>query len=267
MNQNDVSQKLEEAMLAWHMPYASLPGSTLCEEGDCTWYTSAIGFAGYGGVFRHRFAEEGLAARIGELRTVASSSDDRTVWTITAQSRPLDLGRFLVGAGGRHIFTIRGMARPLPISGELELPDDVEVRAAEDEADVETYARIYPELTGLETEAWIKDVVAAELAIFRSGRDVFHRWIATVDGEAAAVGMTSVVDGAAVIQTLSVLPGFQKRGIGRALMASALAAEHKGGCTEALVWSGPDAHGFYGSLGFEHCCDGDLYSLPADGGP
>jgi ribosomal protein S18 acetylase RimI-like enzyme len=105
--------------------------------------------------------------------------------------------------------------------------------------------------------AWLADVpeLLAPIEALRAACDRDQVWVATSTRDGALVGFAyvDVVDGAAHLQELDVLPSWGGRGIGRALIAAVFAdATARGLAAVTLTtfrdvpWNGP----FYARLGF-----------------
>jgi GNAT superfamily N-acetyltransferase len=183
-------------------------------------------------------------------------------WFLTPTSLPADLAERLLRAGGAKMGEIFGMAMELSqLAPAPALPIGVEIRPANEDSLVREYARLYIQLFETPTEAWEDNLVNAELEIFHSGYDHFHRYLAYENGCAIAAGMTCLEDGVASIETLSTLPECRNRGIGAVLATQALQNERENGAHIAVVWSSPGARRLYSRMGFRDVCTGNLFAF------
>jgi GNAT superfamily N-acetyltransferase len=174
-------------------------------------------------------------------------------------SQPPDLAERVLHAGGENLGDLFGMAMELSqMAPAPTLPNGVEIRPANDDASVREYARLYIQLFAAPTESWEENLVNAELEIFHSGHDPFHRYLAYEYGRAIAVGATCQEDGVASLETLSTLPECRNRGIGAVLATQAFEQERANGAQHAVVWSSPGARHLYGRMGFRELCTGNL---------
>jgi GNAT superfamily N-acetyltransferase len=254
-------QALEDAWVGFHLPYAQTSFSRLHQDEDCLWYESAIGFPVFGGVVRARFAPADAERRLEEL--VATLRGQPHHWFVMPTSQPFDVAERVLRAGGEQIATLSGMAMPLSelVPAPPLLPPDVEIRPATDETTVRDYARLYAQLFEAPMGPWVDNLADAEVDIFRSAQDPFHRYLAYEQGRPIAAGMTCREAGLASLETLCTVPEHRNRGIGAALAAQALRQERATGAHTAVVWSSPGARGLYTRLGFRPVCTGDVFTV------
>jgi len=135
----------------------------------------------------------------------------------------------------------------------------VDIREAT-EADVPDLLRAYRE-SGIDAgEAFTPDEARAQFA--RLARYPSYRFfIAIVDGAFAATYALIILDNlakrgvkAGVVEDVAVLPEFQGKGVGRAMMSHAREECRRAGCYKMTLSSNlkrTGAHAFYDSLGFE----------------
>jgi GNAT superfamily N-acetyltransferase len=261
MDRERTLDALESGALSFQIAYAGATQNPMHIENDCVWCRASVPFPAYGGVLRHRFSSSTAEHRIGEVLKIIEGDP---IWWVTPRSTPADLGKLIESRGGKLGAQLKGMGADMgEIADAPELPKSIEIRRADDDDLVEQYARVYPLLFSAPLDGWHEGVVDAELALIRSKRDPFHRWIALEDGKAICAGMTQRVGDVAILQTLCTLPERRSQGIGAALMSKAMAAEQEAGCTSAALWAGPGADPFYERCGFQHVGNADLYILTA----
>lgn len=254
----DLQERLDWVIPSCCEPYARLRDNDWVVESDCVLYRTGISFPLYSGVSLARFSAENANTRIEEVRGQLAAHT--WSWVITPTAQPADLAMRLERAGAAKLVDLKAMATPLEdLAPAPELPAGVTLVPAQDEESVRAYARLYPMLFDAPLDGFIDDLVEAEVEIFRSGFDPFHRYLAVEGGKPIAAGMTMKRGRDAILQTLLTLPECRNRGIGQALCTHALLAEKE--CDTALVWSGPGADKLYSRMGFREVFTGSLYAF------
>jgi GNAT superfamily N-acetyltransferase len=254
----ELDNLMTEAMAAIHLAYARVPSSTLREEPDSVAYESAIDFPVFNASILQRFAVEDADRRIGEVRDAFKGRPFS--WNVLPGATPTDLDERLSKSGATFIVTLQGMIMETEsLPNAPEPPVSTRLVRAQTPQTVTDYAHVFPVLFGAPTEGWIHQVVEAELALYNSGEDPFHRWVAYEDDTPVAAAMTMKVGDLAVLQTLSTLERVRNRGIGHAIATHALQAERDAGCTKAAVWSSPGAQTLYKRIGFQPCRTANIY--------
>ncbi len=135
----------------------------------------------------------------------------------------------------------------------------VELREAT-EADLPDLLRAYRE-SGIDSgEAFTIEEARAQFARFRQYPS-YRFFVATVDGVFAGTYALILLDNlakrgarAGVVEDVAVLPEFQGRGVGRAMMAHAREECRRAECYKMTLSSNlkrTGAHAFYDALGFE----------------
>jgi GNAT superfamily N-acetyltransferase len=258
--EDQVLQSLDEAMVAYHRAYGRTSLSRLHQEDDCFWYESSIGFSVFGGVIRSRFAPDKVDRRIEELLNVLRGQPHH--WFVMPTTQPQDLAERIIRTGGENIAELTGMVMDLnTIAPSPPLPIGIDIRPVDDDASVREYARVYALLFEAPTESWVNNLANAEVEIFHSGHDHFHRYLAYENGRAIAAGMTCSTDRVATLETLSTLPECRNRGVGAALATQALNKEGENGAQLAVVWSSPGARRLYSRMGFRYVCTGNVLAF------
>jgi GNAT superfamily N-acetyltransferase len=240
---------MADAMMAFHRAYAGLPSSKIHTQLDCFAFQTAIDFPVFNGIPLQRFSPESADRRIEEVKKLFG--DRAFSWMVLPGAQPSDVAERLARSGSEQVAVLRGMTMDLTdLATPGDAPSAVTIERVNDEDGVRDYARVFPELFHAPTESWIDQIIEAELTLFRSADDPFHRWVAYENRQALAAGMTMKLGNVAVLQTLSTLERARNRGIGQALATLALREEQKNGCTAAIVWSSPDAGPLYHRMGF-----------------
>ena len=255
-----VIDALERAFYAFPREYAKTDGAELHEERDCWWCISPIDFPPFNCIFDLRFTEESVKTRIAELREVFHRAGRAFMVASLPRCTPSNLAQQLTELAPVAEVTLNAMACSIEeLSAPPQLPANIEIITANTVEQVEHYARLYPLLFGAPTEGWIDALVRAEIEIFHSGHDPFHRYLALLDGQPIAAGMTAMDAGDAVLDTLLTLPEHRNKGIGHALLHRALLDERERGATTALVWAGPGADKLYARVGFKYVSQARLF--------
>jgi GNAT superfamily N-acetyltransferase len=251
---------LDHSFLRFPRAYGYAPGAEWRHDADCIWYRTSIGFPVYRGVLQTRMAEDDQ--RVEELLASVRSSAPG-VWFIGPRATPSDLSQRLEKAGLSKGVELTGMAASM---SDLALApsSDVDIRPADTEQTVRDYARIYPLLFGAEDNAFIDDVEAAEVEIWRSGGGGVHRYVAYKNGVPVCAGSTTIEGEVASLDTLCTLPEERNQGIGAALATLALRDEEARGATRAVIWAGPGAEKLYARMGFDRICTAPIYIIPGN---
>jgi GNAT superfamily N-acetyltransferase len=128
------------------------------------------------------------------------------------------------------------------------------------ESDLPGILRAYAE-AGIDAgEAFNLDEAKAQFAKFRAYPD-YRVFVVELDGEIAGTYSLLIMDNlakrgarAGVVEEVAVLPAYQGRGLGKAMMQHALDRCREAGCYKMALSSNLSreaAHRFYDSLGFE----------------
>lgn len=252
-----ILRALTRSALSFLQTYARTKGGHFHEEADCAWFTTTIPFPVFNGVAAPCFAVP-VAPRAFEVYKQLKELPHS--WFVTPYDERDNLANILEGLGPAHVVDLNGMAAPLSdLAPAPLLPSGVEMVPANDDQVVSDYVKLFARLFGAPIEGWIDPLVEAELQIFRSADDPFHRYVAMEDGEPIAAGMTTSESGFATLQTLYTLPDRRGRGIGHAILARAFEDEMADGAHTGLIWSGPDADKLYARAGFDYVTTAQVF--------
>lgn len=233
--------------------------SAVHEDAGATWFSTSIPMPVFQGVYRTRITEPGAICEVIER---VRSGGRAASWFVGPLSEPADLAERLESLGLPRLVTLTGLGIGLRDLAEPPvLPEGVEIREAQSEDDVRTYARLYPLLFGMEDNTFIDELVEVELASWRSGDDHVHRLLAFRDGQAVAAGATGRSGETARLDTLLTLPEHRNLGIGTALATMGLRREQSEGATRAIIWAGPGAEKLYVKMGFRELCRAPIYGI------
>jgi len=249
---DELVEALEDAFYAFPRAYANAKGAELHEERDCWWCTSRINFPVYNGIFNLRF-EGAVQERISELSRPFKKEGKAFMVAALPSCTPSNLAEQLAELSPLGEVTLNAMACSMDeLNNPPEMATGIQIVPAKTDEHVEAYARLYPLLFNAPTDGWVDDLVEAELEIFHSGHDPFHRYLGLWNGEPVAAGMTAIDGRYAVLDTLLTLLEHRNKGIGHALLYRALMDERARGAEVALVWSGPGADKLYARAGFRY---------------
>ena len=260
MTRERVLRRIDETMFSWAAELGQTSGE-VANLGACQVVRSPIPFPAYNGVFCQSFDGD-IEGRAREVRTKMQEMGVPPVWQVFCGASPSDLAERLIAIGAEKVVDLSCM---WGAPGDLVQTPDVPgvlVRTCESEADVETYARLYPLLFDVPLDDWIETVVSAELALFRRPVDRFRRWLAFEGDKPIAAGAVFDHKGTAVLATLLTLPECRNRGIGAALMSRALQDLIGAGCTSMSVVAGPGADRLYARMGFKEVGRGAVLMWP-----
>jgi GNAT superfamily N-acetyltransferase len=255
-------EALERAFFSFPFAYSRTSGSELHREKDCTWFSTAIDFGVYNGVFDIRFLPQEAPSRVQTLNEKLAATGRAFLWTVLPRANPPDIAEYLMGLGAEQATVLNGMTASISeISSPEEPARAVQFVAVRSEEQTRAYASLYPTLFGAPTEAWIGALVDAELELFRSGSDPFRRYLGMCEGAVVAAASTTQFDNYAVLQTLVTVPEMRNRGIGHALLHRAFKDCEAKGAEIGLLWAGPGADKLYSRCGFEYACQARLFSF------
>jgi ribosomal protein S18 acetylase RimI-like enzyme len=153
----------------------------------------------------------------------------------------------LLAERGLHVVYLPAMSMALADLPPLELPDGVEIRAVDDDAEALAEAtRI-----SLVTNGFPEDVTQAFVDAYeRAGLDTVVTFLGTADGVPAAASSLLLADGVAALYNVGTLEEHRGRGLGRAISLAALHAGREAGRAWGVLQATPDGEPVYRKLGF-----------------
>jgi ribosomal protein S18 acetylase RimI-like enzyme len=183
-----------------------------------------------------------------------------SVWARDGVEADRDLLAACEEAGMQSVYSMPAMTLPRRVEGQ-PLGGGVEVRRLEDPAEAADYWRIaasaYREI-GFPPEIFAGYTDGERLA----GEEIVA-FLARLDGEPAAIGMTIVSHRVAGIYWIGTLPSARGRGLGRAVTAAAIDAGFELGADLASLQASPMGRPVYEAIGFERIYDYRLWLSPA----
>jgi ribosomal protein S18 acetylase RimI-like enzyme len=175
------------------------------------------------------------------------------LWVL-AGPQAADVARELTARGCERLDRWSGMTYDLTRGVDTLLVDGLQIDEVRDERGLEVWASTWGEdLAG--RHAGIQE---AFLRVFRRVRGCRH-FVARVGGVPAATGSLFRAAGAAGIYWIKTTPAFRGRGIASALTSRLLREARRHGDRLAVLQSTSRAARMYRRLGFEACCDFELY--------
>lgn len=268
---NEVLTRLNRAGLAraaeenWIEAYCDMmnswPQGYLKRRRGLLWYGCAVPHPQFNGVLQTHCDEAELAAAFAAVvRDFAAQGVPFRWWTFP-DSRPANLGRWLVDHGLRFEADLPGMAVDLT---QLRPPRrssrGFQVRLVADLEDLASMIRIYTTGFGMPAEA-----VEALMEIYQSTslrlQSPWRHYIGWLDGEPVASATVYLGAGVAGLYDVATLPAARGRGIGAQMafvpMQEALGAGMRAGVLQATEMG----RRIYERLGFETVCHFGQYRM------
>lgn len=235
--------------------FTVLPDAVVDDRDDVLAVRTGLPLTFLNGVSRTSF---GADANERVRETVAWFRDRGTPfrWWLTPSVQPQDLIRVLAENGLRRFYYASGMVAVLPEAGRRPAPHGVtglSIVRVQDEQTLSAWLDVFAEVFSLSEKAkevW-RDVY--------SRLDTWRHFLAILDGKPVAT--TSLCLGGAIggIFHVGTLPEARGRGVGAAITAAAMREAAAVGCAVAALQSSQMAVNVYRSIGFEVCCDLELY--------
>lgn len=179
-----------------------------------------------------------LPALVDELTGVARERGHPLRWWVNGRTEPADTDEVLRSRGFAQVEHVDVVARGLGgIEADLGPTPDVEVRPADDEADIDLSGRLGAEVFGWEppTSAQLAHEVDLARQARDAGRWTVRRFLASVDGEVVGTAGYTLHRGTVRLWGGAVLESARGRGAYRALLAARCADARRQGCDLALV--------------------------------
>ncbi len=232
--------------------FAALPGAVVEDRDDVLAVRTDLPLTFLNGISRTAFAADANE----RVRETAAWFRDRGTpfrWWLTPSVEPPDLIRVLAANGLRHFYYATGMAADISDGGPVREVTGLSIVRVKDGRTLSTWVDVFAEVFSLSEKAkgvWY-DVY--------SRLDTWRHFLAMLDGRPVAT--TSLCLGGEVggIFHVGTLPEARGRGVGAAVTAAAMREAADTGCTVAALQSSEMAVNVYRSIGFEVCCELELY--------
>jgi GNAT superfamily N-acetyltransferase len=246
------SSSVEAGLAECFRTFAALPGAVVDERDDVLAVRTDLPLTFLNGVPRTSF---GADAEDRVRETVAWFRDRRTPfrWWLTPSVRPPHLVDILAANGLRHFYFATGMVADISNGGPAREVPGLEIIQAGDPRTLATWVEVFAQGFSMPDRA-----KAVWLGVY-SQLDTWHHFLGILDGKPVAT--TSLCLGGEIggIYHVVTLPEARGRGVGAAITAAALRRAASAGCRVAALQSSEMAVSVYRSLGFEVCCQLELY--------
>ncbi len=268
MNELDFHDKtalineLESNLWEYWSHFGRGPGCALHDEGDTLWFETPIPILPYNGILKFQ-AENSMDQKIDGLINHFNDRQVAFFWLVHPTA-PLDLPNQLTERGLQEIEILPGMTRNLENLPEFPpLPDDIEVRKAMDESDINALPDFSAWRWNVPEE--YKKTLAAILSTleFAKPNSKAHLWQAWRNGQPIAKAGMYAGSKSAGIYAVSTKPEARGLGLARFLTLIALKEAQTLGKTLAVLHSTPMAQSLYHSLGFEPIADFRVFASVA----
>jgi GNAT superfamily N-acetyltransferase len=186
-------------------------------------------------VVQVRCAPQRVAAVVHEARELARAHGLRCSWILDADARPVDLPERLAACGIHTDEEVVVMV--LPAAAELG-PGRARVEIVDALRDPATFRAA----EAVQAAAFGGGPAPRQEGRFQDGRrePSRHFFLALVDGQPAGAAWATVHEEGVVMNGGAVAPGFQGRGVYRALIAERLALARRAGAPGLATWARPD---------------------------
>jgi GNAT superfamily N-acetyltransferase len=199
--------------------------------------------------------EDAIDARIDEEIRDFGARQIPAIWHVGMSTRPKDLGRYLEARGFPHDYDLMAMAVDLEsVDGGAGRQDGVPVRRVASEQDCREWAVCLAESweSPKEVAPWMMNNACFNLAIEqRRGLSLPRKmYLASLEGVPSAGSMLFWSNGIAGLQTVGTVHAARRKGVGTAVVESALADARTMGFKHVVVLSTVEAVDMYKRCGF-----------------
>jgi len=245
--------------------YAHMPGVEVIDEPGLLGMMAGWPDPLVNSVYCAAFLPEQVEARIdGVLDRFRCRGRLPMSWIVSPDTRPRDLGRYLEARGFARVSRGLGMAADLEAVLEPRSPPAGLV--IERVIDLEGLKQwLHPVKIGFD----LQDVTApAYFDLFaRQGFGPEVPWMLFVglaDGQPVSASRLFCAEGVAGIYHVATLPEAQGRGFGTAMVLAAVRAGRELGYRAGILTASGEGYGLYRRLGFEDCCQAEIYLGPPE---
>ncbi|WP_037858938.1 GNAT family N-acetyltransferase [Streptomyces sp. NRRL S-340] len=183
---------------------------------------------------------------IGPLCDEAEAQAQQVPWSIRLRGEPdAEIVR-IAAAHGLHTLTRQAfMLLPLEEERDVTKPQEpVSVRPLHED-EFETFATVLG--AAFEAPPAILTSLYTPLVL---GRPFVRAYLAEADGVPAAAGLAILTQGHAGLANIGTLPGYRRRGLGRAVTEALLRDARESGAHTAYLHSGEESEPFFQQAGF-----------------
>jgi ribosomal protein S18 acetylase RimI-like enzyme len=236
------------------------PGCALHDEGDALWFETPIPIIPYNVILKFQ-VERNINQKIDEIISHYTRRKVSFLWVVQPSSVPLDIGDRLQSRGLQHIEIIPCMARDLANLPQVpSLPDDVEVREAIEESDINKFQELTAWRWGVPSD--YRQQLQSIFESFKIGKPgaKAHMWVAWRDGVPISKAGSYYGDGSVGIYGVATKPEERGQGLASVLMVETMEAARQAGQKLAVLHSSPLAENLYKRLGFVTVTEFHLYA-------
>jgi predicted GNAT family acetyltransferase len=223
------------------------------DDPDLCWYiTPKVSHPLFNHVYLTRLPrEEGLDARIEELRKHFASHQLPLMWSVGPFSRPSGLGSHLKSHGFRCVEESPGMALDLiALNEDILFPSELAIERVSNAEVLREFVEVMR--VGFEMPEFTVDgLLEVFSAVGLTEESSWRNYAGRLDGEVLTTASLSVVAGVAGIYNIATLPEARRRGLGAAMTLAALREARELGYRIGILQSSAMGFGVYGCLGFE----------------
>lgn len=245
---------------------ARLPGATVGREADLTWLASGRPFSSLNHVQQIALAgsDEEIEERIeAAIERLASAGSVPATWWVGPATRPVDLGRRLLGRGFVEAEPEFGMAIDIDGAREREaLGPGVSVEQVARQADLDDWLSVmagaYRWSGGGAASVWAELYGAAVDEVDPPWRHFLVR----EDGRPVACSSIFYAGGLAFVTNIGTVPEARGRGLGTVATRATLDAARQVGHRRASLAASLMGRGLYARLGFVEECRLDRFVSP-----
>ena len=243
---------VEAGLVECFRSFGVLPGAVVDERDDVLAVHTGVPLTFFNGVPRTAFGADAVE-RV--LETAAWFRDRGTPfrWWLTPSVTPPDLIRILGESGLRHFYYATGMVAGISNGGPVRDVSGLEIIRVADRSTLAKWIEVFAEGFSLPEKA---KIVWADAY---SHLDSWRHFLGILDGVPVATSSLCPGGGIGGIFNVVTLPAARGRGVGAAITTAAVRDAASAGCRVAALQSSEMAVSVYESIGFEVCCDLELY--------
>lgn len=248
LNMEEVSSIIDEGLFAYCVKIAQGGKKPLGLERNISWVkTHPTCWSNF--IFRADFGTEDLEEQVNKVKAGIEAGELPAEWVIGPDTKPEGLYEYLISHGYEKKYALAGMAADLTIlGGKAGIPQDVEVRAADNEELLHLWTGVVSQglFHGGSVEACLFEKLLTDSS--------FRFYLAFSDGRAVASSMLQLYGGNAVINMVATLPEYRGRGIGTAMTLTPLLEAREMGCTIGVLQASAAGEPVYRKIGFKEYC-------------
>ncbi len=214
---------------------------------------SGLGVDTFNKILAARLAERDADARIDEALADVRQTGRPFTWWVGPCSRPVDLEARLRRRGLREQERELGMTIDLTkVPDQVPLPAATTIERVATAAQLADFASVLANL-GDPPDRDIQHFFERAAEVVLVSECPMRLFVATVDGEPAAVSELFIGGGIAGVHMVATAEAFRRRGLGMALTWKVLDEGRRAGLTVGALQASAEGQPVYERLGFEPC--------------